>query len=316
MRSLLLASSLLLAPGSAFGASQCVLPVAAAAAAQSEPQTSSVAPVPPPTLASVAAPPLISADQVERVPALRRIASAGAQLFDLGTEHGLRTVFARNGSVFQVFYITADGQAAVGGVMWDASGQNVTKRQVAPIEGTIPTVTIATSNTPPPASPTTVHVAAARAPASLLRAVEGTTYGTIGPASAPRLYLFVDPLCRYSVRAMEQLRPYVASGRVQLAVIPLSVLDGEGQGQGRSTLAAKAMLSLPSDAMAAAWSGNRLDGPADPNADARLVANTQAAESIGLRGTPTFVWRKRDGSEGRADGIPGDLDALVASIGG
>ena len=53
-----------------------------------------------------------------------------------------------------------------------------------------------------------------------------------------------------------------------------------------------------------------------PDADARLAANMQAAEGIGLRGTPTFVWRKADGTEGRADGIPGDLDALVASIGG
>lgn len=315
MRSILLASSLLLAPGLAFGTSQCVVPASATvpAPAPSESQAPPVAPAPLPAPGSVSSPQLITIDQVDRVPALRRIASAGAQLFDLGTEHGLRTVFARNGSVFQVFYVTADGQAAVGGVMWDASGQNVTKRQVAPIEGTIPTVTIAASGSPPPAQPTAVR-AAARAPSSLLQVIEGTSYGTIGSASAPRLYLFVDPLCSYSIRAMEQLRPYVASGRLQLAAIPVSVLDHEDQG--RSTLAAKAMLSLPPDAMVVAWGGNKLNGPADPGADARLIANMQAAESIGLRGTPTFVWRKRDGSEGRADGIPGDLDALVASIGG
>ena len=118
MHSLLLASSLLLVSGLAFGSSQCVLPAAAATAAQSEPQTSSVVPGPIPTPASVAAPPLISADQVDRVPALRRIASAGAQLVDLGTEHGLRTVFARNGSVFQVFYITANGQAGLPPGAW------------------------------------------------------------------------------------------------------------------------------------------------------------------------------------------------------
>lgn len=315
MRSILLASSLLLAPGLAFGASQCVVPASASVPtpAPLEPQAPPVAPAPIPAPGSFASPQLIAVDQVDRVPALRRIASAGAQLFDLGTEHGLRTVFARNGSVFQVFYVTADGQAAVGGVMWDASGQNVTKRQVAPIEGTIPTVTIAAPNAAPPVPPNAVRVIA-RAPGSLLQAVEGTTFGTTGSASAPRLYLFVDPLCSYSVRAMEQLRPYVASGKVQLAVIPVSVLDYEDQG--RSTLAAQAMLSLPPGAMVSAWGGNRLDGPADAGATALLVANMQAAESIGLRGTPTFVWRKRDGSEGRADGIPDDLDALVASIGG
>lgn len=315
MRSILVASSLLLIPGLAFGAFQCVVPASATvpAPAPSEAQVPPVAPAPVPAPGSAASPQLIAADQVDRVPALRRIASAGAQLFDLGTEHGLRTVFARNGSVFQVFYITADGQAAVGGVMWDASGQNVTKRQVASIEGTIPTVTIAAPGSPPPAQPTATR-AAARAPAPLLETVVGTTYGTIGSASAPRLYLFVDPMCSYSVRAVEQLRPYVAGGKVQLAVIPVPVLDADDQG--RSTRAAKVMLSLPPDTMVAAWGDNRLNGPINPDAAARLFANMQAAEGIGLRGTPTFVWRKRDGSEGRADGIPGDLDALVASIGG
>lgn len=315
MRTILLASSLLLAPGLAFSSPQCVIPAAAAApsSAPSEPQALPVEPAQAPASIAAASPPMIPADQVNRVPALRRIASRGAQLFDLGTEHGLRGVFARNGSTFQVFYVTADGQAAVGGVMWTADGQNVTKRQVAPIEGTIPTVTI----TGPTASPSAASGAtrvAAPAPGSLLRAVEGTTFGTIGPAAAPRLYVFVDPLCSFSVRAMEALRPYVASGKVQLAVIPLSVLDHEDGG--RSTVAAKAMLSQPQNAMVKAWGANLLGDPAAPGADALLLANMQAAESIGLRGTPTFVWRKRDGSEGRADGIPGDLDALIASIGG
>ena len=315
MRYILLTSSLLLAPGLAFSSPQCVIPTADAAptSAPSVAQSLQVEPAQAPVSIASASPPMIPADQVNRVPALRRIASGGAQLFDLGIQHGLRSVFARNGSVFQVFYVTADGQAAVGGVMWTADGQNVTKRQVAPIEGTIPTVTIAALAAPPPAAPAMVRVAA-RAPGSLLSAVEGTTFGTVGPATAPRLYVFIDPLCSFSVRAMEALRPYVASGKVQLAVIPISVLDHEDGG--RSTVAAKAMLSQSSEAMVAAWGSNRLNGPAAPGADALLLANMQAAESIGLRGTPTFVWRKRDGSEGRADGIPGDLDALIALIGG
>ena len=314
MRSVLLASSLLLTPALAAGAPQCVIPAAAAAAPPApDAQPTIRVPMPVPAAATVAPPRLIPGDQVDRVPALRRIALNGAQLFDLGTEHGLRTVFARNGSLFQVFYITADGQAAVGGVMWTADGQNVTKRQVAPIEGTVPTVTIGTPGPQPPVPPAPVR-AAARPAGSLLKAVEGTTFGTIGPASAPRLYVFIDPLCSFSVRTMEALGPYVASGRVQLAVIPLSVLDYEDQG--RSTVAAKAMLSLPPDAMVAAWGGNKLDGPASEEAASRLATNMLAAEAVSLRGTPTFVWRKRDGSEGRADGIPGDLDALIASMGG
>ena len=67
--------------------------------------------------------------------------------------------------------------------------------------------------------------------------------------------------------------------------------------------------------MVAAWSDNRLGEQAGPGADQRLSDNMAAVTAIGLRGTPTFVWRKPDGTEGRADGLPNDVDALVASIG-
>ena len=325
MRSLLLSTSLLIAPAAALAdPPQCALPPAALASAATPPAAPTDSAVSARAVTSAQAadlpgmPPRIGADQIGRVPALQRIASNGAELFDLGREHGLQGVFARHGNAFQVFYITADGQAEIGGVMWSADGKNLTRDRVAPIEGAIPTVTIgapsaqlaATSTASPPS------VAAAsvqRLGVSPLEAVRATSFGTVGNATAPKLYVFIDPLCSFSVRAMDQLRPYVASGRVQLAVIPLSVLDYEDQG--RSTPVAKAMLSLAPDAMVAAWSGGRLNGPADPAADSRLAANMQAAEAIGLKGTPTFVWRKADGSEGRADGLPDYLDALVASLG-
>jgi thiol:disulfide interchange protein DsbG len=147
-----------------------------------------------------------------------------------------------------------------------------------------------------------------------LKATETTTFGLAGDAKAPRLWVYIDPLCSFSVRAIDQLRPYVANGRVQIAVVPLSVLDPEDQG--RSTLAAKAMLSLPPDQMIAAWEASKLTGPADPAAGTRLASNMAAAEAIGLRGTPTFVWRRADGSEGRFDGLPDNLETIIASMGG
>ena len=73
------------------------------------------------------------------------------------------------------------------------------------------------------------------------------------------------------------------------------------------------MLGLPREQMVAAWTENRLAGPAEAGAVASLQANMVAADRIGLMGTPTFVWRKADSSEGRADGIPADLEAMVAS---
>jgi len=174
---------------------------------------------------------------------------APGQVTELGTLHGLRGMFVRNAGQFQVFYATPDNERVIPGAMFDAQGKNLTRDQIASIPGAVPTVVVGNA----------AQTGQAQLPAgSLLKAVEATTYGAVGLPAAPRLWMFVDPLCAWSVRAMGQLRPYVAAGRVQLAVVPVSVLDHEDQG--RSTAAAKAMLSLPPDAMVPAWSGNTLSG--------------------------------------------------------
>ena len=315
MRPFLTAFTALVAPGLAFAAPpQCALSAGPASAALPSTVQAAVANSAPFTAPGLA---VISAEKIERIPALKRIASKGAALYDLGVQHGLDGVFALQGQSFQVFYLTPDGQALIGGVMWEASGKNLTREQVTPIEGAIPTVTIGTTAATKPMPGGIPAVATSQGasgiPAAALRAVEETTFGLAGDSKAPRLWVYIDPLCSYSVRAMDQLRPYIATGRVQVAVIPLSVLDYEDQG--RSTLAAKAMLSLPADRMVAAWGSNGLDGPVDPAADQRLAANMATAQAIGLRGTPTFVWRRHDGTEGRSDGIPDNIDALIASLG-
>ena len=54
---------------------------------------------------------------------------------ELGASHGMRGLFVRNGRQFQVFYATPDGEQVIPGVMWDASGKNITREQVAPSRG-------------------------------------------------------------------------------------------------------------------------------------------------------------------------------------
>ena len=390
MRPLLLASSLLVAPGLALANPQCALPLPAEAAIAlpvpvrvgtgpaapaSAPATAPVAalvspssPMPSsdPTAAAEpgSAAPSSVASAMGKVPVLAHVAAAGAQLTDLGTshgmrtvlarsgdelmvlevapdgqaavaglmadlsvsqlvtaagssvtelgtQHGLRTLFVRSGSQFQVFYATPDSERVIPGVLWDAAGKNLTREQVASVAGAIPTVIIGEAGAAATAQPAAAHAAA---PGSLLAAVQGATSGTTGSASAPRLWMFIDPQCSFSVRAMQQLQPYVASGRVRLSVIPISVLDYEDQG--RSTTSALAMLSKPEEQMVAAWGAGQLTGAVAPEAAAKLQANMAAAQAVALRGTPTFVWRKADGTEGRADGVPNDLGALISSIGG
>lgn len=238
---------------------------------------------------------------------LHAIADGAQQITDLGVSHGVHGLFVRNGGQFQVFYATPDGERVVPGVMWDATGKNITREQVAPIPGVTPTVTIGKE-------PGASAVAADGSKRSPLELAEHTNFGVMGATSAPRLFVFIDPLCSYSVKALQQLQPFVASGVVQAAIIPLSVLDYEDQG--RSTTSALAMLSKPADQMALAWSRGDLNGPPSGEAEPKLRANMTAAEAIGLRGTPTVIWRKADGTEGRIDGLPEDWNAVIASMGG
>ena len=93
----------------------------------------------------------------------------------------------------------------------------------------------------------------------------------------------------------------------------------DAEDHGLSTQHAIAMVKLQPDQMVAAWSTDFLDTVdtpvTDDEAKARLARNMQTAASISLRGTPTFIWRNHDGSVGRLDGVPQDVDGMIRSIG-
>jgi hypothetical protein len=246
----------------------------------------------------------VSGATVELTPALLETIASG-NITDLGVQHGLHGFFVRSGPQFQVFYATPDNERLIPGVLWDAAGKDLTRQQVAHIPGAIPTVMVGGAE-PGQSSSTAAGVAA-------LPLVEKASFGTIGQASAPRLFMLIDPQCIYSVRALQMLHPYVANGRLQVAVIPLSVLDHEDQGQ--STRNALALLSKPADQLVSSWQAGSVNDAPSPAAAERLRANMAIARAIGLKGTPTFIWRRPNGTEGRIDGIPASIDALVSSVG-
>jgi len=72
----------------------------------------------------------------------------------------------------------------------------------------------------------------------------------------------------------------------------------------------------PPDQLVSAWQAGSMNDAPSPEAADRLRANMAIAQAIGLKGTPTFIWRKPDGTEGRIDGIPTSIDAMVSSAGG
>ena len=124
---------------------------------------------------------------------------AAGKIIDLGESHGLRGFFIRSGPRFQVFYATPDGERVIPGVLWDASGHNLTRAQVDKIPGAVPTVEVGAGNAPQPgASPTSARVALPAA----LPLLEKASTGTTGAPSAPLVFMVIDPQCIYSVRSM------------------------------------------------------------------------------------------------------------------
>jgi thiol:disulfide interchange protein DsbG len=252
----------------------------------------------------------ISGAPVELTPAQLHIIAAG-NITDLGFQHGLQGYFVRSGPQFQVFYATPDAERVMPGVMWDAAGKDLTKRQIAGIPGVVPTVEVSDL---PTNSTAAARNTASAATSTALPLLQKAAFGTIGNPAAPRLFMLIDPQCIYSIRAFQELQSFVASGRVQIAVIPLSVLDYEDQGQ--SSRSALALLSKPADQLVGAWRSGDVKAAPAPDAARRLQENMAIAQALKVTGTPTFVWRKSDGMEGRIDGVPVSMEALVASMGG
>jgi len=236
------------------------------------------------------------------LPAAKLASILGSRATPIGEAHGLRGLVLRNGKRFQVVYETPDRERVIAGVMWDAKGTNLTKHQIASVEGARPTIVIGDQAS-----------GGFRDGKAGLDLLEQASFGTFGQAGAPRLWVFVDPLCGYSVRALEGLRPIAASGQVEVAVVPVAVLDN---GNGSSTAAALALLSRRSSEMVEVWSRRDFGGEQSSDARAKLQVNMAVAQALGLRGTPMFVWRKPDGSEGRVDGLPSNWREITESIGG
>jgi thiol:disulfide interchange protein DsbG len=221
---------------------------------------------------------------------------------NIGAVHGLEGYFVRSGAMFQVFYATPDNQRVIPGVLWDAAGKNITKMQVADIPGAIPTVEVNGPDGPQ------------AAPAAALPLVDNATFGTIGDNPSKHLYMLIDPQCIYSIRAFQMLRPFAEQNQIEISVIPLTILDNENGGQ--STRSAMALLSDAPDQIVGAWESGSVSNPPSEQAANRLKNNMLIAQAIGLQATPTFVWRKSDGSEGQLVGVPQDVQAFVAAIGG
>lgn len=302
-RPLLLVVPLFAWPGLALAQNQCQAPV--------PPSSAAIADIGPVASPPGAGPEALPAVAIAASPILSRLASHGAVLSALPPAHGMRTVFARNGNQFQVFYLTPDDHAAIGGVMWDAEGHDITRDQVTPIQGTIPTIRWT------PDKRSAAGTADAETAVDPFKRLGTTSYGLAGRPGARQLYMVIDPLCPFSTRALSLLQPAIDKGAIELAIVPISINDHENDNA--STPAALDLIGAGRTGMVDAWRAiarlghARPDHPPPADAKAQLQLNMSAAHAIGLRGTPTLVWQDAAGT-GHAQSGMGSDDAAVAAL--
>lgn len=147
--------------------------------------------------------------------------------------------------------------------------------------------------------------------------LEATHWIGDGKPDAPQIaYVFTDPNCPYCNQLWRDARPLVQSGQLQLRHILVDILRPSSQGKAAAILAAKAPeQALASHALAYAdASGKNPDtlgiAPLQRiplSARDALANNVSLMNSMGLRATPTTIWKNAQGLVQTRTGMPPGL---------
>lgn len=139
--------------------------------------------------------------------------------------------------------------------------------------------------------------------AALWRQLEASHWIADGKADAARVvYTFTDPNCPYCRQFWRDARPWVNAGQVQLRHIPVGLLAADSPAKAAALLAAPD----PAAALARHESGTPVQPLAKPPAavSAKLAANQQLMERLGVFATPASFYRDAQGRLQKVQGVP------------
>lgn len=139
-----------------------------------------------------------------------------------------------------------------------------------------------------------------------------------GSPTAPPLYVFADANCIYCNHLWNQLRPYVATGKVRVHWVIVTFLKASSLGRGAAILTASDKLS------ALTLDETRFDTiheeggipPLDTVPDtirAAVVGHADALHELGGEGTPFLLYRNA-GKWVSVEGMPKDLQGFVVAL--
>lgn len=261
------------------------------------------------------------AQQQESVPELpdplKTLASSGAQMRYLGKESGLDGWVAIKNGQEQYFYVLPDGQGFLSGVLFDKDGKVITVNQVARLRKDGKDTDVLDTL----ASDTPIDRAEAENKAKkyefmtpseqLFFDVENSNWLPLGQAGTPVFYALIDPQCPHCHDMMASLKDKIDSGKVQVRIIPV--------GRTEQSKAQAAFLMAAPDPAGTWW--RHMNGDADA-LPAKQGINIQGVERNMLlmqtwkfQGTPTVVYRAKDGTVKIITSKPKDIDALINDLG-
>jgi thiol:disulfide interchange protein DsbG len=245
----------------------------------------------------------LTAEEIARIPGLEPIAAAGGRIFLMGSAGAAPDLVAFRDHNFQFLSPMADPRFVCRGVVSDEQGNNVSVTDAAKVPGLIP----------PPDRPVLKAIAT---PAEAIATVSKAAYGSLGPATAPLVWVVIDPLCPHSQDTVRALIPYAQAGRVRLNILPV---DAFGQVSNR---AVHALLSEAPDHMIQRWFEPAVQqADAAPESDAKFRVNHMILAGLmdgpmHVTGVPEVLWTGRDGQAHAQQGLdPPNVPAFVAGLG-
>jgi thiol:disulfide interchange protein DsbG len=246
---------------------------------------------------------------------IQNLVDEGAQIRYLGREFGFDSWLTVKNGQEQYFYVLPDGKAFVMGVLFDNKGKLVTVDQVQRLreKGDTMLDTLADENT---GFETNQSAAQERfefkTPAErLYHDVENSNWISLGEIGAPIAYSFVDPQCPHCHALIENIKPELERGRVQLRIIPVGFKE--------DTLAQAAFLLAapnPQERWMKHIEGDETALPARSDINQQGVQrNLAIMQSWKLTATPLIVYRGKDGEIKIVRGQPKDLPGMISDLG-
>lgn len=250
---------------------------------------------------------------------LETMAKEGAQLRYMGREGGLDGWIAIQNGQEQYFYVTQDREHVVLGLLFDKTGKMLTMQQVAKLQKEGGPVLDILKGEPAGAAASVTDVLPKegdivkqlKSPSEQMFAdIEASNWVALGSATAPVVYMFLDPQCPYCHDFMKTLQKDIEGGRVQVRMIPVGFRD--------ETRAQAALLLAVPNAQER-WF-RHLDGdkealPPTPGINEQGVERNMAVmQSWKLNVTPLSVYRAQDGKVKIVQGRARDVKAFLGDL--